>query len=196
VLDALRQPLEEGVVRVSRARGSIIQPARFLLVAAMNPCPCGEGGVPGACRCTPGARVRYARRLSGPLLDRFDLAVRVDRPQVPDLVRPAQGESSRDVAERVAVARVRARERGVPANAALAVGSLEVTAPVDDEARALLERHLRTGGLSARGLHRVRRLARTLADLDDAGPIVGARQVSEALFLRGSRALLLGEEVR
>ena len=196
VLDALRQPLEEGVVRVSRARGSIIQPARFLLVAAMNPCPCGEGGVPGACRCTPGARVRYARRLSGPLLDRFDLAVRVDRPQVPDLVRPAQGESTRDVAERVAVARVRARERGVPANAALAVGSLEVTAPVDDEARALLERHLRTGGLSARGLHRVRRLARTLADLDDAGPIVGARQVSEALFLRGSRALLLGEEVR
>ena len=111
-------------------------------------------------------------------------------------MRPAQGESTRDVAERVAVARVRARERGVPANAALAVGSLEVTAPVDDEARALLERHLRTGGLSARGLHRVRRLARTLADLDDAGPIVGARQVSEALFLRGSRALLLGEEVR
>ena len=86
VLDALRQPLEEGVVRVARAAGTVTFPARFLLVAAMNPCPCGYGGRPGGCRCTDGARARYQRRLSGPLLDRFDLRVEVTRPSVSDLM--------------------------------------------------------------------------------------------------------------
>ena len=196
VLDALRQPLEDGVVRVSRARGSVVQPARFLLVAAMNPCPCGDGGIPGSCRCAPAARARYARRLSGPLLDRFDLVVRVDRPQVSDLVAAVPGEATTVVAARVASARTMAAARGVACNALLASGSLDDAAPLDGAARTLLERHLRSGALSARGLHRVRRLARTVADLDGAGPSVGAAHVSEALFLRGSRALVLGEEVR
>ena len=86
VLEGLRQPLEEGVVRVSRARGAVEYPARFLLVAAMNPCPCGEGGPPGACRCTDAARARYGRRLSAPLLDRFDLRLEVRRPDPADLL--------------------------------------------------------------------------------------------------------------
>lgn len=196
VLDALRQPLEEGVVRVSRSRGSICYPARFLLVGAMNPCPCGDAGVPGSCRCAPAARARYARRLSGPLLDRFDLAVRIERPAVAELVAPRPGACTAAVAERVRAARDRAASRGVPVNAHLAVRDLDSMAPVDDGGGALLERHLRAGRLSARGLHRVRRLARTLADLDGSGDVVTVTHVAEALFLRGSRALLLGEESR
>jgi len=196
VLDALRQPLEDGVVRVSRARGSITYPARFLLVAAMNPCPCGDGGIPGSCRCSPAARSRYARRLSGPLLDRFDIAVRVDRPTTRDLIARQPGEGSAAVAARVLTARRRAAERGVAVNAELPAATLDQAAPLDDGARDLLVRHLRSGRLTARGLHRVRRLARTVADLDGAGATVAVPHVAEALFLRGSRALVLGEDVR
>ena len=196
VLDALRQPLEEGVVRISGSGRSASCPARFLLVAAMNPCPCGEGGVPGACRCSPAARSRYARRLSGPLLDRFDLALRVDRPAAADLLAPPAGESTAAVAGRVAVARELARRRGVRANSELVAAYLDRTAPLDGVAADALARHLLTGRLSARGLHRVRRMARTIADLDDGAPVVGGRHVTEALLLRGGRGLLLGEEVR
>jgi len=196
VLDALRQPLEDGVVRVSRSRGSITYPARFLLVGAMNPCPCGEAGVPGSCRCPPAARARYARRLSGPLLDRFDLAVRVDPPDPADLVTRRRGECSSEVADRVLAAREQAALRGVSVNADLPASNLDESAPLDDGARGLLERRLRTGALSARGLHRVHRLARTLADLDGDGPVLTVPHVSEALFLRGSRALLLGDGAR
>ncbi len=196
VLDALRQPLEEGIVRVSRSRGSISYPARFLLVAAMNPCPCGEAGVPGSCRCSPASRARYARRLSGPLLDRFDLAVRVERPAASALVARCPGEGTGPVAVRVRSARQRAAARGVAVNAHLPARVLDEAAPLDDGARVLLERHLVTGRLSARGLHRVRRLARTLADLDDDGDVLSDLHVAEALFLRGGRGLLLGEDVR
>lgn len=196
VLDALRQPLEDGIVRVSRSRGSITYPAQFLLVAAMNPCPCGDAGVPGDCRCSAAARARYARRLSGPLLDRFDLAVRVERPDPTSLLAAGAGEATAPVAARVLAARRRAAERGVVANSQLASRTLDQSAPMDADARELLERQLRTGGLSARGLHRVRRLARTLADLDGAGGTLTRPHVTEALFLRGGRSLLLGEEVR
>ena len=196
VVDALRQPLEDGVVRVSRARGSITYPARFLLVAAMNPCPCGDAGMPGGCRCSPAARARYSRRLSGPLLDRFDLAVRVDRPEATDLVGCRPGEATAPVAARVLEARRCARRRGVAVNADLPAGTLDDLAPLDTGAQDLLGRHLRSGRLSARGLHRVRRLARTLADLDGSGPVLTVPHVAEAAFLRGDRAFLLGEEVR
>src|SRR5205807_6377960 len=94
VLDALRQPLEEGVVRVARAAVRVELPARFVLVGAMNPCPCGEGGRAGACRCGPAARARYSRRVSGPLLDRFDIRVEVSRPDVAQLLRGGGEESS------------------------------------------------------------------------------------------------------
>ncbi len=196
VLDALRQPLEDGVVRVSRSHGSSTCPARFLLVAAMNPCPCGEGGVPGGCRCPPAARARYGRRLSGPLLDRFDITLRIDRPADTELLDRDPGESTAVVAARVAEARARAGARGVPTNAELDGPALDRATPLDDRATACLEAHLRSGKLSARGLLRVRRLARTVADLDGAGDTVESRHVSEALFLRGGRDLLFGEETR
>ena len=109
VLDALRQPLEEGVVRVARAAGTVTFPARFLLVAAMNPCPCGYGGRPGGCRCTDGVRARYQRRLSGPLLDRFDLRVEVTRPSVSDLMGTERNETTAAVRERVLAARATGR---------------------------------------------------------------------------------------
>ncbi|MGO8872224.1 MAG: YifB family Mg chelatase-like AAA ATPase, partial [Acidimicrobiales bacterium] len=192
VLDALRQPLEEGQVRVSRARGATTFPARFVLVGAMNPCPCGEGGAPGACRCSDAARERYARRLSAPLLDRFDIAVRVDRPDADDLMGTTPAEATADVAGRVAVARGRAHGRGVRTNAELSPTGLADNAPLEPTAAAIIERQVRAGALSPRGLHRVRRLARTVADLDGAEGAVCEEHVSEALLLRCRRDLLLG----
>ncbi len=183
-LDMLRQPLEEGVVRIRRARRAVDLPARFLLVGAMNPCPCGEGSIPGACRCTEAARARYARRLSAPLLDRFDLALSLGRPDVEDLLGGSGGEASASVAERVRFARLRAATRGVRCNAELSPETLDEFAPLSPDAAALLERRLRTGTLSARGMHRVRRVARTLGDLDGTGPVVSSRQMAEALHLR------------
>jgi len=194
VLDALRQPLEDGQVRVVRARGSVTFPARMVLVAAMNPCPCGEGGAPGACRCTPAARQRYARRISAPLLDRFDLAIRVDRPSVEALVGEAVEESTMTVAGRVAANRLRARDRGVRVNAEIPGAALAELVPIASDAEALLERRLREGSLSARGLHRVRRIARTLADMDGVGEVVDVGHVAEALLLRCRRDILLGGE--
>jgi magnesium chelatase family protein len=196
VLEALRQPLEEGVVRVSRARGAATYPARFVLVAAMNPCPCGDGGPPGSCRCSPAARERYARRLSAPLLDRFDLAVRLQRTATDDLLGGEPGEATTTVAERVAFARYRAATRGVAANAQLAPERLAALAPLSAPARSLLDAAVRSGDLSARGLHRVHRIARTVADLDDAGPLVDEVHVHEALVLRSRRTVLLGEAPR
>jgi magnesium chelatase family protein len=184
VLDALRQPLEEGVVRVARAVATVTFPARFLLVAAMNPCPCGYGSRPGGCRCTEGARLRYQRRLSGPLLDRFDLRVEVNRPTVEDLLGHEPGEASAPVAERVREAREIAHERGVHANAALPVKRLDELAPLTGDATRLLEDALRAGRLSARGLHRVRRVARTIADLQGAPVEISSAHVAMALSLR------------
>lgn len=189
VLDALRQPVEDGVVRVCRARASVTLPARFLLVAAMNPCPCGEGGPPGSCRCSEAARARYARRLSGPLLDRFDLRVLVSRPDVAELLGGPAGETSATVAERVASARAVAAERGVRANADLPAGRLDQVAPLSRGAWRVLEWRLRAGTLSARGLHRVRRVARTLADLDGAPAVVSEEHVCGALELRAEPAV-------
>ena len=192
VLDALRQPLEEHVIRVRRARASTDLPARFLLVAAMNPCPCGEGGLPGACRCTDAMRARYLRRLSAPLLDRFDLAVALGRPDPDELVGGPPGERTADVAVRVRAARAVAAAREVRCNAEIAAGDLDALAPLSVEAAAMLERRIRSGSLSARGLHRIRRVARTIADLDGVEP-VGEDQVAEALHLRAARRALTGE---
>ena len=182
VLDSLRQPLEEGTVHVARARESLDLPARFLLVAAMNPCPCG-GCVPGACECAEAVRRRYLARVSGPLLDRFDLRVRVERPAVDDLIATEPGEPSAAVAERVARARRRALERQGSPNAELGAAALDRVAALDTPARSLLAVEMEAGRLSGRGFHRVRRVARTLADL--AGDAeVGEGHVSLALRLR------------
>jgi magnesium chelatase family protein len=184
VLDALRQPLEEGVVRVCRARAAVCYPARFLLVAAMNPCPCGEGGPPGACRCSEAARLRYGRRLSGPLLDRFDLRLDVARPDALQLLGGPPGESSAAVAARVAAARAVAATRGVTCNAQLSGWALEEATALDHDAAALLESGLRAGTHSARGLQRIRRVARTLADLAGRDGPLGEADICLALQLR------------
>jgi magnesium chelatase family protein len=185
VLDALRTPLEEGVIRVSRAREAVELPARFLLVGATNPCPCGEGGPVGSCRCDPQARARYLRRLSGPLLDRFDLRVDVARPGAEELLRGGAAEASGVVGARVAAARALAAERGVAANAELDAAGLDRWAAPSDEAASILEAALRSGRLSARGLSRVRAVARTLADLSGrAGPGLTGDDVVAALALR------------
>ncbi len=184
VLDSLRQPLEEGVVRVARASSRVSFPARFLLVAAMNPCPCGDGGSPGGCRCSDRSIDRYARRLSGPLLDRFDLRVNVLRPDVGDVVGGPPGESSAPVAERVLDARARAAARGVRANAELPGPDLDRWAPLSEASARRLEDLLRQGRLSARGLQRLRRVALTIADLaGDDGPVAAAH-VETAVQLR------------
>jgi magnesium chelatase family protein len=191
-LDSLRQPLEEGVVRLCRARATVSFPARFLLVGATNPCPCGRADAHGSCRCTELARARYARRFSGPLLDRFDLRVLVSRPSVDSLLRGDGGETTAVVADRVAEARQRAEARGVRCNADLPAQRLDEVAPLTATAAALLEHKLRTNGLSARGLHRVRRVARTLADLAGAGTVIGEDHICLALGLRAEPRV--GEE--
>ena len=179
-----RQPLEEGRIRIARARAVVEYPARFLLVAAMNPCPCGYGSRPGGCRCTDGARRRYQRRLSGPLLDRVDLRVEVSRPRIEDLMGRTTGEPSRPVAERVLAVRQIARGRGVASNSQLPAKRLDEVAPLSEAASDLLEGALRSGRLSARGLHRVRRVARTIADLAGCPGPLAAAHVATALSLR------------
>ncbi|HEX4978534.1 MAG TPA: YifB family Mg chelatase-like AAA ATPase [Acidimicrobiales bacterium] len=191
VLDALRQPLEEGVVRVTRAHARVQFPARFLLVAAMNPCPCGEGVHAGACRCSDADRARYARRLSGPLLDRFDVRLPVLRPDPSELVGGPDGESSAEVAARVLRARATAAERGVRCNAELTGRQLREVARLTASAVRILEHKLRVGSLTARGLHRVQRVARTVADLAGCGDVTD-EHVCSALELRAEMWHLQG----
>ena len=183
VLDGLRQPLEEGVVRVARARLSVTLPARFLLVAATNPCPCG-GGPPGACSCDDVARQRYLRRLSGPLLDRFDLRVGVDRPAVDELLSAGGEERTATVAARVDAARARAIERSGMTNSAIPPAHLDLWAPLTPAARQLLRAQLEGDLLSGRGYHRIRRDARTIADLHGDTELVDECHVALALSMR------------
>ncbi len=178
VLDALRQPLEDGVVRVARAKASVTMPARFLLIGASNPCPCG-GGPPGACACTPSRRERYLRRLSGPLLDRFDLRVIVQRPRVDELLGDEPAEPSAAVALRVACARRLAIDRQGCLNAGLAGRRLDDVARLTPSAAALMRHELEHDRLSGRGYHRVRRVARTLADLRVCGAAIVPDDIDE-----------------
>lgn len=183
-IDGLREPLEEGVIRISRAATQAVLPARFQLVAATNPCPCG-GGPPGSCECDDLARLRYLRRLSGALLDRFDLRVAVHRPSSDDLLSTAGGESTAVVAARVASARRIALTRAGRLNAALGGEALDAWAPITPAARELLRREMDRGRLTGRGYHRIRRVARTIADLGERpGDDVDVEHVEVALSLR------------
>lgn len=183
-LDSLRQPLEDAVVRVSRAHGSAVFPADVLLVAAMNPCPCGGAGSPGGCRCSEAARHRYHQRVSGPLLDRFDLRVTVQRPHASELLCTDPGENSTTISARVSEARAIAADRGVLANGKLSALQIEQSAPLSAGALSVLERALTEQQLSARGLHRVRSVARTIADLAGHEAELTAEHVQTALMLR------------
>jgi magnesium chelatase family protein len=193
VLEALRQPVEDGRVTVARVRGTLDLPARFQLVAAMNPCPCGSLGDPGrACRCPPSAVLAYQRRISGPLLDRIDLHVEVPALPAADLEGPP-GEGSRRVAARVARARALQGARqpvtNASANARLDASAVRVAAALDEDGRRLLRSAMERLRLSGRSHDRLLRVARTLADLEGV-PDVGARHVAEALHFR---AVPLGE---
>ncbi|REK09576.1 MAG: ATP-binding protein [Actinobacteria bacterium] len=180
-LDALRQPLEEGAVVISRQGSSVRFPARFQLIGATNPCPCGYwGDRRRPCTCTGPGRDRYRQRLSGPLLDRFDLAVHVKRVAADDF-KGGGGEASAPVARRVASARDIQLARGA-VNGDLP-DSLVQELPISGTARDLLLRSLQSSAITARGVGRVRRVSQTLADLD--GTDVGEEHVAEALSLRG-----------
>ena len=184
MLDTLREPLEEGAVTISRAGGAATYPARFVLVAAMNPCPCGHHGDPGAeCTCLPDAIERYRARISGPLLDRIDLRVHV--PRIPyERLRSDDGrEPSAVVRERVCAARSRMSGRGVRTNAELGIAGLKRDCRLDADADALLADAMRMRRLSARGSHRLLRVARTAADLDGHDRIA-ADDVATALLMR------------
>jgi len=184
VLQALRQPLETGRVFITRSGGSVVYPARFTLVAATNPCPCGwAGDTRRACRCTPAMVDAYQRRLSGPLLDRIDLKVGVRRVPLETLASEPKGESSAPVRQRVLVARRRQMERQGCLNAQLKPARLRRLASLDAGSRQTLERWAEQRGLTARGFHRAWRVARTSADLEAAEQI-GERHVLEALGYR------------
>jgi magnesium chelatase family protein len=187
VLEILRQPLEEGSLTVVRAGLSLRFPARFTLVASMNPCPCGHEGNPHRpCRCTEAERQRYRRRVSGPLLDRFDLHVGVPQVEVETLEGArGEGETSSTVRGRVLAARrlQAGRLGGDRCNAELGPEETQRWCAPDEEGRILLRKAFRSLALSARSYHRILRVARTLADLEGSRE-VRAHHVSEALQLR------------
>jgi magnesium chelatase family protein len=182
-LQALRQPIESGRVTLTRSRGSVTYPARFTLVAATNPCPCGWAGDDRhACRCPPAAVERYQRSLSGPLLDRIDLRVAVTRPPLAALSSGAGSEPTVTVRERVAAARRRQLIRQGCLNSKLRPALLREFAPLGS-GRRLLERWADEVGMTARGFHRAWRVARTAADLE-ADESVADRHLLEALGYR------------
>ncbi len=185
-LEALRQPLEDGQVAIVRARHSTVYPARFMLLAATNPCPCGYAGAGDRCGCSETDMARHRRRLSGPLLDRIDLLSHLEREGTHDL-NAAPLTSSKSVREQVTAARERQRARldgeGVSLNAHMDVRMLQRHARLDGRGEELARSACERGLLSARGQHRVLRVARTIADLR-ASERVRARDVGAALALR------------
>jgi magnesium chelatase family protein len=188
-LEVLRQPLEDGVVRIARAQRTAVFPARFVLIGAMNPCPCGFLGDPRrACRCTPTQIDRYASRLSGPLRDRIDLTVTVSALPSADLTNWHDGEPTAAIRGRVEAARSRQARRmpssQAPTNACLAGRALRHACALDTRGVRLLHDASEKLGLTARAFDRVLRVGRTIADLADAQR-VEFEHVAEALQYRG-----------
>jgi magnesium chelatase family protein len=186
VLEVLRQPMEDGVVTIARARETLTFPARFTLIAARNPCPCGfHGDVARACRCADAVVTRYQKRLSGPLLDRIDMQLAVKRVDFDQLTSREQAESSATVRDRVAAARARqwrrfAEHPGVSCNAEMRVAEVRAFCELDAVGASMLRNAVERLGLSARAYHRVLRVARTIADLAEAEQIE-QRHLAEAM---------------
>jgi magnesium chelatase family protein len=188
VLEALREPLESGEITISRAARQATFPARFQLIAAMNPCPCGHaGGAHGQCACSADRILRYQRSVSGPLLDRIDIRIHVEPVSPADLQRPLSAPD--DARSRVSAAIARQRERQTVPNAQLNVRAVERVCSLAEGARALLREAPERLGWSARGHHRVLRVARTIADLAGA-EVIGRAHLAEAIQYR--RALATG----
>jgi magnesium chelatase family protein len=189
VLDALRQPVEDGVVSIGRARQVVTYPAQFMLAAAMNPCPCGfHGAAQAACTCALHQVERYMARVSGPLFDRIDVQVIVPAVSAQDLTSRTPGEGSAAMRARVEAARdrqlTRFRDRaGVYANAHMSPRDIRELCPIDARSEELLRGAIQKLGLSARAYHRVLRLARTVADLAGADRIAPIH-VAEAIHYR------------
>lgn len=188
-LEVLRQPIEDKIVTISRAKGSLTFPANFLLILAHNPCPCGNlGDKTKICTCTPAMITRYQSKLSGPLLDRIDIHVEVPRVDYDKLMGTSAAERSEVVRARVEAARERQYERfreipGLFANSDMRVGDIEQFCRLSAEAQQLLELSVRRLQLSARAYHRTLKLSRTIADLADAETI-GIQHVAEAIQYR------------
>ena len=192
-LEVLRQPLEDKAVTISRAQGSITFPANFMLVAAMNPCPCGYYGDPAKeCRCSSGDISRYQKRISGPLIDRIDIFVEVPRVEYEKLADTGSGESSEAVRARIEKARQVQRERfngtRLVCNADMTPVEIRDFCKVEASAQGLLKVAMKQLSLSARAFHRILKLARTIADLDGAS-ITEARHLAEALQYRPRQML-------
>lgn len=189
VLESLRQPLESGAVNVTRAEYQLTYPARFLLVAAANPCRCGHVQDPSqACARAPICGQDYLSKISGPLIDRIDLRIELPAVSIQDLEGPKTGETSQEIADRVAKARRLQANRyaaypDIRTNADAPGPLLDDLAKLDRDARALLSRAADHQNLTARGYHRVRRIARTIADLDGS-PQISRTHLAEALWLR------------
>lgn len=188
-LEALRQPLEDRVVTISRAQGALTFPANFMLIAAMNPCPCGYWGDPTReCTCSPQAVARYQKRISGPLLDRFDITIEVPRVEYEKLADDRLGEPSRAIRARVEAARRRQQARfehlpHVNCNADMGPAEIRLYCRLSSEGQALLRTAVRQLNLSARAYHRVLKLARTIADLADSEHIE-THHLAEAIQYR------------
>jgi magnesium chelatase family protein len=188
VLENLRQPLEDGAITVSRAAGTIRFPARFMLVAAMNPCPCGLAtDRSGRCSCAPSLITKYQKRISGPILDRIDMSVDVPKVEASKLVDDADSERSDAVRSRVVAARdkqiARMTERALHMNAEMTAADVRRYVGAEPDAISLLKSAIETLQLSARAMTRTLKVARTIADLEDSAN-VAAKHVAEALQYR------------